>query len=81
MKQKSSKSSLNHQSGSYETSSIGRLHSKELSGKQVIVNREDAKLHWVHLLDFSPLHYWLRGSIGFEKVQKVGQSRHLFLIH
>ena len=24
-----------------------------------------------------PMHYWLRGSIGFEKVQKVGQSRHL----
>ena len=28
-----------------------------------------------------PMHYWLRESIGFEKVQKVGQSRHLFLIH
>ena len=55
MKEKSSKSSLTYQSGSYETSSIGRLHSKELSGKQVSVNREDAKLHWVHLPDFSPL--------------------------
>ena len=50
MKEKSSKSSLTYQSGSYETSSI-----KELSGKQVSVNREDAKLHWVHLPDFSPL--------------------------
>ena len=26
-----------------------------LCRKQVSVNREDAKLHWVHLLDFSPL--------------------------
>ena len=26
------------------------------------------------------LHYWLRRPIGFWKVQKVGKSRHLFLI-
>ena len=29
----------------------------------------------------NPLHYRLRRPIGFKKVQKVVQSRHLFLIH
>ena len=28
-----------------------------------------------------PLHYWLRRPVGFWQVQKVSQSRHLFLIH
>ena len=30
---------------------------------------------------YEALHYRLRRPIGFSKVQKVGKSRHLYLIH